>query len=333
MERDEIQFHLRQAGLLDPGERAQLTPLSGGVSAQIVRADLPTGRSVCLKRALPRLRVDGDWFADPGRSDAERASLRLYHQLLPGSVPEICYEDASAHLFVMNYLGDCPTWKSQLLAGRIDLPIVRRVATILGRIHAATSRRPELAASFAYHRNFDQLRLDPYLNAIVARHPSLAAPVLSMVDEILARRDCLIHGDYSPKNLLVTPENQVIVLDHEVAVFADPAFDLAFLLNHLLLKAALRPHRWQLLQQACTAFLESYRTAVRTAIFTDPLPRCLRLLPMLLLARIDGKSPVEYLDEPAREQTRAFACRCIHRPPAGFADLFAAWHQNLEKLA
>ena len=55
-------------------------------------------------------------------------------------------------------------------------------------------------------------------------------------ERLVTCRSVLVHGDFSPKNLLVSGD-RLVIIDCEVAWYGDPAFDLAFLLNHLCLKA------------------------------------------------------------------------------------------------
>lgn len=307
MTQTQIEGTLRRAGLLQHGEHATIEPLTGGVSSLILRAELPDGRQVCIKKALPKLKVADNWEADPARNAAERASLEVYSKIVPGSTPEVLYEDPVEQLFIMEYLGRGHTWKDDLLNGRIDPIHAARAGRILGLVHAQTANRTDLASRFANHELFDQLRLDPYLRTTGRRHPDLA-PAIDRVTESLDRtRMCLVHGDFSPKNILITDEGRLIVLDHEVAVFGDPAFDVAFLLNHLCLKGVCAPNRVSDLVNSIQLFWTTYKDITQTTGFDQIERRVARLLPILMLARIDGKSSVEYLDEGQRASTRDFA--------------------------
>ena len=57
--------------------------------------------------------------------------------------------------------------------------------------------------------------------------------------------------------------------------------------------------------------------------------RAAHLLPALLLARVDGKSPVEYLAEPQREFVRNCATMLIGKPPARLDDIVEFWNAKI----
>jgi 5-methylthioribose kinase len=325
MTETQVEEILRTAGLLQAGEHVAIEPLTGGVSSMILKAGLSDGRQVCVKKALAKLKVADNWEADPIRNAAERASLKIFSEIVPGATPVVLHEDPAEQLFVMEFLGGARTWKDDLLGGRIDTVQAERAGQILGRVHARTSHRHDLRAIFANHDLFEQLRIDPYLRTVAGRHPDLKRRVETMIESIDHHRECLVHGDYSPKNLLISPGGRMVVIDHEVAVFSDPAFDLAFLLNHLFLKGVRSPGAVPDLINLVEVSTSAYRKELESAAFADPLERVNRLLPMLMLARIDGKSPVEYLNEPQRESARQFARNQIITAPSSaeeFADRF-----------
>jgi aminoglycoside phosphotransferase (APT) family kinase protein len=288
------QFLLRQQ-LATPAEQAAWTPLAGGVSSDIWRVDLP-GRSLCVKRALSQLRVGSDWYAPVSRNRYEWEWLRLAAQIVPGSVPQPLAHDPELGLFAMAFLpGDSyPLWKGQLLAGRVDVDTAAQVGRLLARLHNATAGRPDLAQAFDCVDNFRALRLDPYLLATAVRHPDLQSALAALAERTARARIALVHGDVSPKNILVGPDGPVL-LDAECAWFGDPAFDIAFCLNHLLLKSVLMPMHAAGLLQAFDAMSLSYFDAARFEPRAPLEARAASLLPALTLARIDGKSPVEYL--------------------------------------
>src|SRR5512141_1626923 len=167
---------LRRMGLASAGQPVRLTPLAGGVSSDIYRADLP-GRTVCIKRALPKLKVAADWRAPVERNRWEVEWMRVAAAIAPGAVPEVLGEDPATGSFAMAYLApdDHPVWKAQLAQGRVDLATAARVGDTLGRIHAATADRPDIAARFPTDEIFFAIRLDPYLLATGRAHPDLAA--------------------------------------------------------------------------------------------------------------------------------------------------------------
>ena len=149
---------------------------------------------------------------------------------------------------------------------------------------------------FADRSFFEALRLEPYYEYTATRVPEAAAFLTHLVEETLARRDTLVHGDYSPKNVLVR-NGRLVLLDHEVTHFGDPAFDLGFSLAHLLSKAHHLPHQRADFASAALALLEGVRRRR-----TSSEPRAVRHTLGCLLARVAGRSPLEYLDEHERAQ-------------------------------
>ena len=313
-------------GLLQADAPYRFVPLAGGVSSDIFCVQ-SGDRCFCIKRALPRLKVAAVWEAPIGRNAAEAAWLREVGGWFPGSVPAVLGEDAELGLLAMAFLPerDHPVWKAQLLHGQIDATFAAAVGSLLASIHQRSASRHELAARFANDATFEPIRLEPYLRATALKHPSLAARLNAIADETLATKKALVHGDVSPKNILVGPHGPVL-LDAECACWGDPAFDLAFCLNHLLLKAAWAP-QWQ--DEYLTAFdalADAYLNGVGWEPRADFEARAARLLPALALARIDGKSPVEYItDDATRDALRQRAIPLIERPPARLTTVRAAW--------
>jgi len=322
----EIHAALARMALVSAHQPVRLTPLAGGVSSDIWRVEAP-GATFCVKRALARLKVAADWRAPVGRNRHEVAWFRTVGAIVPEAVPAILGDDEAAQAFAMTWLPPDrhPVWKTLLRDGVADTATAHAVGDVLGRIHAATADRADLAAAFATDATFHAIRLEPYLEATGRAHPDLAPRFAALVATTASTRRVLVHGDFSPKNLLIGPHGPVI-LDAECAWFGDPAFDLAFVLNHLLLKGAWRPMHRARYHEALGALVDGYRAQVRWEPWADVERRAAALLPALLLARIDGKSPVEYLTSEAdRERVRAFARPKIVEPQRGLEAIADDW--------
>lgn len=319
---------LLRLGLIDRKDQVRLQPLTGGVSSDILLVE--TGaRRFCVKRALPRLKVEALWEAPVGRNEAEALWLKTVAGWLPDAVPELLGQDEELGLLAMAYLPPdiYPVWKDELLAGKADTAVAAAVGDLLGVIHSTSAKRPDLARAFANDATFEMIRLEPYLRATAARHVDLAPRLHALADRTAATRLALVHGDVSPKNILHGARSPVL-LDAECAWWGDPAFDLAFCLNHLLLKAVHRRDGRPGYLACFTALSAAYR---RHVDWEDPIrqeERTASLLPGLLLARIDGKSPVDYLaDADKRDTVRGIARALLTSPPSRLADLPPLWEQ------
>jgi 5-methylthioribose kinase len=285
-------------------ESAGLRALSGGVSSDIWRVDLSRG-PVCVKRALPRLRVAQLWEAPVERNRYERLWLQAAGEAVPGCTPAVLSWDDAQGLFAMQYL-DYPVWKERLRRGDADPAFAAKVGTALAAIHAATAQRDEVAKRFPTDDIFYAIRLEPYLVATGKKHPDLHWKFDSLVKRTANHRVALVHGDVSPKNILVGPKGPIF-LDAECAWYGDPAFDLAFCLNHLVLKSFWVPNPD--LRKCFESMKEHYLAGVTWESRIEE--RVAALLPALMLARVDGKSPVEYLDDAQRGSVRELAKKML----------------------
>lgn len=323
----EIAQALSAMGLIGEGEQFAIARLSGGVSCDVWRVEVKRRPPVVVKRALARLKVEAEWRAPPERAATEVAWIRLVAGIEPHWVPKVLGEDRARHLFAMEFLPPQthPVWKSELAAGRIDTGFAATVGRALARIHAATAGWDDIAAAFDHGAQFQALRLEPYLLFTAERHPHLAAAMRDEVARIAGARIALMQGDISPKNILCGPDGPVF-LDAETACYGDPAFDLAFCLNHFLLKAVWHPQWTGLYAASFAALKHAYLAGVTWEKAHEIDRRIARLLPMLFLARVDGKSPVEYLtDAVDKSFVRAAAMQMIVEPPGNLEVLAHAY--------
>jgi fructosamine-3-kinase len=311
----------------DESEIETAERLAGGVSSDIWKL-FSREKTFCLKRALPRLRVAAVWEAPVERNRMERLWCETANAVRPGVAPKILAHDDIRHVFAMAYLPPAThrLWKNDLAEAHVEPDVAERVGAAIGDIHRATAGRADLAKRFDTLAFFERLRIDPYLREVARRHADLAGPIGAMADALAGRRIALVHGDLSPKNILIGPGGPVL-LDAECAWFGDPAFDCAFCLNHLMLKSVWRPDALAGLIESARAFWGAYY-ATRID-WEEPAvleARVAQLLGALLLARIDGKSPVEYIVEDAnKDSVRRVARNLILTPRARVADVLAAW--------
>jgi hypothetical protein len=340
-------------GLIGPHDAPPFTALAGGVSSDIYRVDLATG-PVCVKRALPQLKVSAVWEAPVERNRWEVAWMRTAAAIVPQFVPRVLADDAESRAFAMEFLAPegHPVWKAQLRDGVIEVSTAAEVARRIVAVHRATAGDAEVARRFATDAIFHSIRLEPYLLATARRHPDRAAALEGLAEVTAANRRALVHGDVSPKNILVahrgrTP-NQAeaktgvrphegrgggggpILLDAECAWYGDPAFDLAFCLNHMLLKCLWRP-QWRDAYLDCfDALATNYLAGVDWEGTEAIEARAARLLPGLFLGRVDGKSPAEYLTgERDKDRVRRVARALLLVPAQKLGAVRDFWRREL----
>jgi 5-methylthioribose kinase len=292
---------LRAAGRV--GTDSTVRRLSGGVSSFIAVID----ETWVAKSARQRLDVQAEWTADPRRAHREGLILRaLGGSLGPVRVPEVYRMHDAPPILELEWIGPpAANWKTELLAGRVDLAVVAALAEGMAVLHElavpAELAGPDLADAEGAAL-FDSLRLDPYYRQVAADRPEHADALAALIADCAAVRPArLVHGDFTPKNVLVTGGPPVL-LDWEVIHVGDPAFDLGMLSAHLLLKSCLIPALWP----AARALARSYRGPADPAL-------AVRHAGAIMLARLWGKSRVEYL---THEQDRAAAAaiggRALH---------------------
>jgi aminoglycoside phosphotransferase (APT) family kinase protein len=329
MNRDDILAALRRMELVRPDEQPPIVPLGGGVSSDILRVDLEGG-PVCVKRALPRLKVAADWQAPVERNRYEVEWLRIAGAMRPHAVPRVLGADPETGMFAMEFLDPArhPVWKEQLRDGMITVETAREVGRLVAAIHSYTAGDAGIAARFATDHIFFPIRLEPYLSATAKKHPDCAGRLAHLVHVTSTTRKALVHGDVSPKNILTGPRGPVL-LDAECAWYGDPAFDLTFCLNHLLLKCLWRPH-WQVRYLACfDALASTYLADVTWEPPAELEARAAHLLPGLLMGRVDGKSPVEYITtEEERNRVRRVARALLLDPVDGLSHVRHAWERT-----
>jgi 5-methylthioribose kinase len=326
---DLVRF-LERAGLVAVGSAPRLTTLTGGVASDIWKVET-NDETFVVKRARARLRVAQEWLVPVSRNASEVAWMRTVVAIAPTAVPRILADDPSVGAFAMEFLdpSDFPVWKAELAQGRVDVAFAANVGHTLSAIHAATARSKSIAQAFANDAVFHSIRLEPYLEATARAHPDLAPTLMALSRQTLSTNIALVHGDVSPKNILVGRRGPMF-LDAECAWFGDPSFDVAFCLNHLLLKCVWVPG-------AVDRFLASYdalRDAYVERVAWEPRAvferRTARLLPALMLGRIDGKSPIEYITSEAdKSRVRQFARGLIASPLPTLTDVRDAWARDL----
>lgn len=291
--------------------------LEGGIASDLRVADSPGG-PVVVKRARSKLRVAADWFSDPARALVEAAGLQAIAELIGDAhVPRVLWTDPAHNEFAMEIVpARLRNWKRDLMSGIVNRATASAVGRLLGRLHAASSGRRDLARRFGDQRFFSQLRIEPFFWRTAERNPELAAAIDMAVESLMGCRQTFVHGDLSPKNILADGPD-VVFLDCETAHWGNPRFDLAFVLSHLFLKADRKGAVRADLLQAAGCILEGYLSTGPDIIDGD----LARLVGCLTLARLEGASPVDYLPDLDPVRVKGRARRLILDPPAALPDI------------
>jgi aminoglycoside phosphotransferase (APT) family kinase protein len=320
--------YLRDQGTLQPEEVASAEALAWGVSNIVIRIDRESDADFVIKQSRKQLRTQAQWFSQLERIWRELEVMQELQQLLPARVvPRVLFEDRENYLFAMEAIAaDHKVWKAELLDGRFEQDIARELGHFLSAIHRQSFLQERYRQQWGDWEIFDQLRIDPFYRFIVRSHPEIKGWVDDLISEMDAHRLCLVLADFSPKNILIT-EQQIHLVDFETAHFGDPVFDLGFFLSHLLLKAV----HFQAEGTACVELAETFWDAYLSTDVVPPLEpgpetakmeepqigqRTIKHLAACMLARVDGKSTVDYLAGPSQQdQVRSFALSLILDPP------------------
>ncbi|MCG2587237.1 phosphotransferase family protein [Rhodohalobacter sulfatireducens] len=329
MDKGKIRNLLRQKNLVY-GSEITFKHLKGGVSSDIFLVSDGVN-SVVVKQALPKLNVEDDWYADISRNENEQKFLQFLNTIKTEATPELLYSNSEHSFFVMEFLDEeFQNWKKQMLNGVFNSQIAEKSAELLATIHQKSWDNEHLKKKFNKADNFYELRTEPYLVTTGERHPELKYLFIDEVKRLKSHREAIVHGDFSPKNIMIK-NDRVVLLDHEVAWFGDPAFDLAFLLNHLYLKMLNHFKKTGKFEDLTKIAWATYFESMGSEIEEQMELRTIRLLLMMMLARIDGKSPVEYLETDQQEFVRSFVMANL---PAGIyshAEINQKWKYELKR--
>ena len=296
----------------------QVSLLTGGVSNRVILVEFEDAQrpNWVIKQARDRLAVEQEWLCSVERVLREMDMLQICNQLIGTSsalagqrravVPEILFEDRENYVYAMTAAdSDSRVWKQDLLAGHVDPQVAECCGWLLGVLHSQSWGADSVRQRIASTEFFDDLRLDPYYRQVARVHSELEDPVAKLLQSNLENRHCLVHGDFSPKNILVN-DRAVVLLDFEVGHYGDPAFDLGFFLTHLHIKTLISGNRFDDYAALIDGFWGAYKTQMMTVLDTSEMSalECRACLNLggCLLARVDGKSPVEYLTDASQQE-------------------------------
>ena len=322
--------YLRQSNRIDASESPRFTTLKGGVSNRTVWVQFDHGRDWVMKQALAKLRVKVDWYSAPERIQREAAGLSRLGSVIAGHVPELVFVDERRHVLAMSAVPHPHNnWKTHLLKGETSVELAREFGQLLAKIHNAALSDPEIASDFAERAFFEELRLEPYYDYTAMQVPQARSFLEGLINSTRNRRFALVHGDYSPKNVLICG-GKLIILDFEVIHFGDPAFDIGFSMTHFLSKA----HFLQANRQSFIEMAAEYWRAYGTELDADLAERmqasAVAHTLACLLARASGRSPLEYFDDDLRRRQKAIVLELMRRDIGAIPDLIDAFLECLD---
>lgn len=315
---ENLASYLAERGLVSGPAALSIRELGGGVSNFVSLVEGPGVRWVA-KQSLGRLRVKDDWTSQRERIFREAAAIRSLGPILDGAVPKVVLVDRANFLFVMTAAPQgSVVWKQSLLDGQVSMEVAERAGGVLAAMIKASQQEPAFQQQFADRTVFDELRIDPYYRTTAARCQEASEALEKLIEDSWSIRSSLVHGDYSPKNMLVRGDN-IFLIDFEVVHWGDPAFDSGFLLSHLMLKSFHQPQYAERYFRAARIFWQALVRGIDGALTVDFEAMTVRHLGGLMLARMDGKSPVEYIrDEGVKSRVRRAAVRLLIERPAAF---------------
>ena len=327
--------YLRSRGHLEADESATARELSGGVSNTVIHVARPDGEDLVLKQVRPQLNVAEPWYCSVERIWREVDVLRLCATLLHDArtdvafkvdVPRLLFEDRENYLYAMSAApAEHVVWKHELLSGVARTDVACACGTLLGTLHGRSWHDASLARRLDDRQFFVDLRLDPYYRQIAGVHESLAPDIERLIDSVWSQRHCLVHGDFSPKNLLVHSTG-VFLIDFEVGHYGDPGFDIGFFLSHLMLKACYHAPRdgpfFDLIDSFWNGYCAEMTRVVSPGELNAIIGRGILNFAGCALARLDGKSRIDYLRDPARRDSVRELCRIVFKcQPTQWADV------------
>ena len=273
------------------------TRMEGGVSSEVYKVKT-SNKTYCVKRSLAKLLVKKEWFADKKRLKYEYYWLKHCKKIIPNNIPNIITFSEKKDYLVLEFFDQnkFTTLKHLLFKKKINLNLIKNISKNLFKIHNKsknTSIKKKFSKNF---KNFYDLRLDAYFNEVKRVHPNLKNHINKINRNYIKNSTTLVHGDFSPKNIL-TDNRSIKFIDAETCNFGDPVFDVVFFNNHLLIKSIIIPEKKNEFLECYKLFFNTYIKLLKGHEKFNFISRCIDMIPIMLIARIDGKSPVEYVKE------------------------------------
>ncbi len=317
-------------GLLSKNDQFSFSKITEGVSSDIWHVSAEK-KEFCIKRALGKLTVKEDWFAPINRNNYEAKYFLYCKDVIPNSFPKVLGHDNKKFILAMEWYDNEKfiNFKKKLLAKTISLTDAKRVGKVLGVKHKFFYKKQKFKKIFLNDETFYAIRIEPYLVFTSRFYPELSSYYKNIIEFLNKNKSTLIHGDFSPKNILIG-KNYPIILDAETACWGNPIFDLAFFNNHLILKSILNDVIYRSYLELSKYFLEAYFAHFSFIKNRFLIEKFIILQSLLILARVDGKSPVEYFSKKHKDKARSLAKIILKNKNYNLNSFFQNW-ENVVK--
>ena len=294
--------------LLKKFDKYNCIKITDGVSSDIWHVKTAKEKEFCIKRALAKLTVKEDWYAPVNRSNFEAIYFKYCKKIAPDNFPKVLGHDNKKFILAIEWYNpkQFEVWKKKLFNKNIELKDAENVSNLLLEKHKNFFNKKIYKIKFSNDNTFHSIRIEPYILFTSKKYPQFNKQFSKVAKSLLKNKKTLIHGDFSPKNILINA-NKPVILDAETACWGDPVFDLAFCNNHLLLKSLLQNGLGNKFLHLSFNFISNYIKKITWEEKKDFTDRLFDIIPLLLLARVDGKSPVEYFNLKQKNRTRALA--------------------------
>lgn len=329
-DRKSLETYLKYIGKTGNNGDFKIELLTGGVSNKTVLLTWQNGNQWVVKQALDKLRVREDWFCDENRILTEYDGFRWFSKVLPeGTVPQVVFFDKEHHVLCMTAVPQPhENLRAMILAGNIKPELFKRLGSLLGMFQMAGKNDGGAISLFQEKKYFRDLRVEPFYQFTSTQLPEAKAFYDDLIEQTLNISETVSHGDYSPKNVLVQ-NGDVVLLDFEVTHYGDPAFDIGFFLCQMLCFANHQQADRQKIKEASLLFWTNY---VQAANQQNPVmeKRSVHHTLGCLLARVKGRSPVDFLTKEEQHRQVSIALSMIKNDISRIPEMIDIFITNLE---
>ena len=314
-------------GLLSSNQKYISKKITDGVSSDIWYVKT-SNKQYCIKRALAKLTVKEDWYAPIDRNNYEVKYFTHCRVIQPYSFPKILGHDSKNFILAMEWFDNKKfiVWKKKLLEKSVSLKDGKRIGKLLSLVHKSFYKKKQYEKIFLNDKTFYDIRIEPYLRFTSKFYPEFYESYKKTINFLTKNKSTVIHGDFSPKNILLG-KNFPVILDAETACWGNPAFDIAFFNNHIILKSIFNRKVFKSYLNLSNHFLKTYLANFSVVNNSNFISKFITLQALLILARVDGKSPVEYFKKQHKAIARSLAKNLLLNKSKNLNNFYKEWEK------